>query len=64
MVYLIIDGQPKARAVKLGKKNEDFVIVEEGLAPNDRVALRDPNQSADDIGGLDPQQESSSPQVK
>ncbi len=64
MVYLIVNGQPEAREVKLGKKNEDFVIVEEGLAPDDRITLRDPNQSADAIGGLDPKQASSSPQVK
>ena len=53
VVYRIVDGQPEEREIKLGKKNEDFVVVEVGLAPDDRIALRDPNQTADAIGGLD-----------
>ena len=36
--------------MKLGQKNEDFVIIEEGLAPGDHVALRDPLQAADASG--------------
>ncbi len=53
LVYCLVNGQPQERAVTLGKKNEDFVVVEHGLAPDDRVALRDPTQAADPIGGLD-----------
>ena len=43
-------GQPEEREVKLGQKNEDFVIVAEGLAPNDRITLRDPLQATDASG--------------
>jgi multidrug efflux pump subunit AcrA (membrane-fusion protein) len=53
VVYRMSGGQPEAREVRLGKKNADFVIVEEGLSPDDRIALRDPTLSADAIGGLD-----------
>jgi HlyD family secretion protein len=50
LVYRLVGGQPKEQEVKLGQKNEDFVIVEEGLAPDDRIALRDPLQAADASG--------------
>ena len=64
LVYRIVDGQPEEREIKLGKKNDDFVIVEEGLSPDDRIALRDPTQTADAIGGLDADAKSASPQVE
>ena len=50
LVYRLLGGQPEEREVKLGQKNEDFIIVEEGLAPDDRIALRDPLQAADASG--------------
>ncbi len=50
LVYRLVNGQPEEREVKLGQKNEDFVIVEQGLAPDDHVALRDPLQAADASG--------------
>ena len=50
LVYRLAGGQPEAREVKLGQKNEDFVIVEEGLAPDDRITLRDPRQATDTSG--------------
>ena len=50
LVYRLMGGQPEEREVKLGQKNEDFVIIEEGLAPGDHVALRDPLQAADASG--------------
>ena len=64
LVYCLVDGQPQERAVTLGKKNEDFVIVEHGLAPDDRVALRDPTQAADPIGGMDAAPEANAPAVR
>ena len=64
LVYRVIGGQPEERAVTLGKKNEDFVVVEHGLAPDDRVALRDPTQAADPIGGMDAAPEASAPSVR
>ena len=64
LVYCLVDGQPEERAVTLGKKNEDFVIVEHGLAPDDRVALRDPTQAADPIGGMDATSEAPAPAMR
>ncbi|MEE3259986.1 MAG: efflux RND transporter periplasmic adaptor subunit [Candidatus Latescibacterota bacterium] len=63
LVYRVVDGQPEEREVKLGKKNDDFVVVEEGLAPDDRIALRDPTRAADAIGGLVAESEPASPQL-
>jgi len=42
VVYRLKDGKPEERPVKLGKKNDDYVIVEEGLGPEDRIALQNP----------------------
>ncbi|NKB71717.1 MAG: HlyD family efflux transporter periplasmic adaptor subunit [Candidatus Latescibacteria bacterium] len=53
VVYRIVDGVPKMQVVKLGPKNDDYVVIEEGLAPDDRIALTDPTQTAAGIGGLD-----------
>jgi HlyD family secretion protein len=38
------------RPVKLGSKNSDYVIIEEGLKPGDEVCLRDPTVRLEDIG--------------
>ena len=38
------------RAVKLGSKNSDYVIVENGLEPGLEVALRDPTVRLEDLG--------------
>jgi HlyD family secretion protein len=51
VVYRMNNGKPEAREVKLGKKNENYVIIEEGLSPDDRIALRDPTLVADEISG-------------
>ncbi|MBM3326962.1 MAG: HlyD family efflux transporter periplasmic adaptor subunit [Calditrichaeota bacterium] len=40
------------RTVKLGARNDNFVVMEEGLAPNARVALIDPNAAAGATSGL------------
>ena len=64
LVYRIVDGQAEAREVTLGKKNEDFVVIAKGLGPDDRIALRDPTQAADAIGGMEAAEESASPQVQ
>ena len=64
LVYLFVDGQAEEREITLGKKNEDFVVVEEGLSPDDRIALRDPTQAADAIGGMEAAEESASPKVQ
>lgn len=66
VVYRMNNGAPEETEVKLGKKNSDYVIIEEGLNPDDRVALRDPTQTGDDIGGMADAKGSSSsaPQVQ
>ena len=45
LVYLVKGGKAEAQEVKLGKKNEDYVIVEEGLG-------EDPHRAALDLHGL------------
>ena len=52
VVYLLRDGHPEEQNVVLGKKNDNYVIVEEGLEVNDRITLRDPTLAMDDIGGI------------
>lgn len=51
VVYKLKGGQAVAQEVKLGRKNANHVIIEDGLKPDDRVALRDPTLVADDIAG-------------
>ena len=46
----------------LGKRNDDYVIVEEGLGPEDRVALRDPTLALEDLGGMEQDDEEDTPQ--
>jgi HlyD family secretion protein len=38
------------RAVKLGSKNSDYVIIEKGVNPGEEVALRDPTAKLEDLG--------------
>jgi len=66
VVYRMNNGTPQATEVKLGKKNTDYVIIEEGLAPEDRIALRDPTLAGDDVGGMSQAEGSTSsgPQVQ
>jgi len=52
VVYRMNNGNPEETEIKLGKKNSDYVIVEEGLEPDDRITLRDPTLVTDDIGGM------------
>lgn len=64
IVYRLKNGKAEAREVKLGKKNDNHVIIEEGLAPDDRVALRDPTLVSDDIGGTAKTDEGAAPTPK
>ncbi len=43
--------RPRAREVVLGPSNADFVVVEKGLAPGERVLLRDPATAIPDFSG-------------
>ena len=55
LVYRMNGGKAEAQEVVLGKRNDDYVIVEEGLGVNDRVALRDPTLDLETIGGVEPE---------
>jgi hypothetical protein len=52
VVYCLRDGRPQEQTVVLGKKNDNYVIVEEGIEAGDRIALRDPTLAMDEIGGI------------
>ena len=52
VVYRLVNGKTEEQLVKLGKKNENYVIVEEGLEPDDRVTLRDPTLTLETLGGV------------
>jgi len=43
--------RPRPREVILGPSNADFVVVEKGLAPGERVLLRDPEAAMPDFSG-------------
>jgi HlyD family secretion protein len=45
-------GEMLETEVTLGKKNEDYVIVESGLGPDDRISLRDPSLNLEALGGV------------
>jgi HlyD family secretion protein len=64
IVYRIKNGKPEPLEVKLGKKNDNHVIIEEGLAPDDRVALRDPTLVSDEIAGTGKTDEGGAPTPK
>lgn len=57
LVYRIQAGQPVEQEVALGSRNENYVIVEEGLGGSDRVALRDPTAVLEKLGGVEEEQE-------
>jgi HlyD family secretion protein len=50
VVYLAGHGT-REREVVLGPSNDDFVVVESGLARGDRVLLRDPEAPPPDVSG-------------
>lgn len=51
LVYRLDGGQPKEQEVVLGPRNDNYVVVEEGLGSNDRVTLRDPTTTLQELGG-------------
>lgn len=44
IVYVSRGGSFKAREVKIGIENNDFVVVEDGLKEKEKIALRDPTE--------------------
>jgi HlyD family secretion protein len=52
VVFRLVDGRPVEQVVVLGKKNDNYVVIEEGLGPDDRVTLRNPSLLLDELGGI------------
>ncbi len=52
VAYLAAGRRPQAREVVLGPSNQDFVVIEKGLARGERVLLREPGAPPSDFGGL------------
>jgi len=48
--HVATNGSFKEREVTLGKRNDNFVVVESGLEEGERVALRDPKLPLEAIG--------------
>ena len=53
VVYVQKGGFSK-RVVRVGPKNSDYVIIEAGLKQGEKVALRDPTQPLEELGGEAP----------
>jgi HlyD family secretion protein len=51
-VAYLAGRHPQMREVVLGPSNQDFVVIEKGLARGERVLLRDPGAAPSDFGGL------------
>jgi len=51
VVYRIVDDQSEETEVTLGKRNDNYVVVKNGLTPSDRVTLHDPTLLGEDISG-------------
>ncbi len=49
------------QVVRVGKKNSDYIIIEEGLSEGDRVALRDPSQQMEELGVATSQEQNNKP---
>ena len=52
IVYRLDNGQPVEQVVRLGQRNDNYVIVQDGLGPDDRVTLRNPTIVLDNLGGI------------
>ncbi|HJP30409.1 MAG TPA: efflux RND transporter periplasmic adaptor subunit [Candidatus Latescibacteria bacterium] len=59
-VFVIDGGQPREQEVTLGDRNGNYVIVLEGLGSNDRVTLRDPTTTLEELGGVPDETETAS----
>jgi HlyD family secretion protein len=52
LCYVARGRRVTPREIVLGPSNQDFVVVEKGLARGERVSLRDPQAPASDFGSL------------
>jgi multidrug efflux pump subunit AcrA (membrane-fusion protein) len=60
LVFRIEGGRPKEQEVVLGERNDNYVIILEGLGSNDRVTLRDPTTTLEELGGVPVETETAS----
>lgn len=51
VVYKMGSRTPRMQEVRLGAMSSDYIVIEEGLEEGDRVCLRDPTVSLEEIGG-------------
>lgn len=51
LVYRVEGGKQEEQEVVLGDRNDNYVVVLEGLGSNDRVTLRDPTTTLEELGG-------------
>ncbi|MFH1567357.1 MAG: efflux RND transporter periplasmic adaptor subunit [Gemmatimonadota bacterium] len=61
LVYRMKGNQPEECEVVLGKRNENYVVVEQGLGVDDRIALRDPTLELESLGGVQGETAGASP---
>ncbi len=50
VVYVQTDGGFEEREVTLGKRNENYVVIESGLDGTERICLRDPSSKLETFG--------------
>jgi multidrug resistance efflux pump len=60
LVFLLDGGTPREQEVVLGDRNGNYVIVLEGVGSNDRVTLRDPTTTLEELGGVPDETETAS----
>ena len=60
LVFLVDGGKSREQEVKLGDRNGNYVIVLEGLGSNDRITLRDPTTTLEELGGVPDETETAS----
>ncbi len=63
-VFRIDSGKPVEQEVVLGDRNDNYVVVIEGLGGNDRVTLRDPTTALEELGGAPEEAEEASPDLE
>lgn len=49
-ICYVLASDPEPRPVKVGPKNSDYIVVEEGLQEGDKVTLWDPTRPLEEIG--------------
>lgn len=63
-VFRVDGGKTTETEVVLGDRNDNYVIVLEGLGSNDRVTLRDPTTALEELGGVPAEKANSGPSLE